>query len=191
MHPVERRIEELVREEISIVPYDSEWPRMFELEAANLRSLIPAGLAGRIEHFGSTAVPGLAAKPIVDILVEVRSLSEARDAIAPILQSTGAYEYFWRTDVSPPYAWFIKRDPQGRRTHHIHMVENESRLWERLLFRDYLREFPEEAFRYEQLKRELAGRHSADRISYTNAKAEFIMSLTQRARQYYGAQPIR
>ena len=108
----ENRVQQAVREDVVIVPYDYRWPELFRLEADYLRSCIPDGLLRRIEHFGSTAVPGLAAKPIIDLLVEVRSLRAARTAIAPILQAEG-YDYFWRPsfgdDVPPWYAFFIKR----------------------------------------------------------------------------------
>ncbi|MCI0391514.1 MAG: GrpB family protein [Acidobacteria bacterium] len=183
---LEQRIEEAIREEISIVPYNPEWPRLFESEAKELRRRFSVPLITRIEHFGSTAVPGLAAKPVVDILVEVSSLEETKRLIVPLLESEG-YEYFWRTDMGPPYAWFIKRDSQDRRAYHIHMVEADSNLWERLYFRDYLREFPDEARRYEELKRHLSEKYPNDRVAYTRGKAEFVVTLTERARQYYGA----
>lgn len=128
---------------------------------------------------------GLAAKPIVDMLVEVSSLEEAREVIAPILESAG-YDYFWRTDVSPAYAWFIKRDVKCARTHHIHMVEADSELWQRLRFRDYLREFPAEARRYEELKLELAAKFPNDRVAYTRGKSEFIKGAMEEALRYYG-----
>src|SRR6266511_2561876 len=90
---LEQRIEEAIREEISIVPYDSEWPALFRNEAMHLRSTLPRLLVGRIEHFGSTAVPGLAAKPIIDVLVEVTDLQATRERIAPALEAQG-YDYF-------------------------------------------------------------------------------------------------
>lgn len=178
-----QRIEEAIREEVLIVPYNPEWPALFEREAESLRRMLPASLIGRIEHFGSTAVPGLAAKPIIDILVEVRTLQETRKVIVPLLKSEG-YDYFWRTDSQPPYAWFIKRDSESKRSHHIHMVEADSKLWERLNFRDYLREFPDEAKRYEELKRTLAAKYANDRIAYTEGKTEFVVSVTERAGQH-------
>jgi GrpB-like predicted nucleotidyltransferase (UPF0157 family) len=181
---LEQRIEEAVREEISIVPYDPRWPDSFQTEVNFLLARLPRGLIGRIEHFGSTAVPGLAAKPIVDMLIEVTTLEDARSVIAPILEAEG-YDYFWRTDVSPPYAWFIKRDSAGNRTHHLHMVESDSELWNRLSFRDYLREFPEEAQAYAALKYSLAAKYPNDRISYTQAKTEFIQAVTETAREYF------
>jgi len=181
---LEQRIEEAVREEISIVPYDPGWPNLFMDEAEFLRGKLPKVLIIRIEHFGSTAVPGLAAKPVIDILVEVSSLQETRTQIAPILESEG-YDYFWRTDSPPAYAWFIKRNAEGKRTHHIHMVEADSKLWDRLYFRDYLKEFPDEAHCYAKLKQSLSEEYPNDRAAYTEGKAEFIASVTERAKQYY------
>jgi len=142
---LKERVRQLVDEEISIVPYNPQWPQVFEDEAVFLRKKLPRSLIRRIEHFGSTAVPGLFAKPIIDIMVEVASLEETKEHIVPILETEG-YEYFWRPafgdDVPPYYAWFIKRNFKGERTHHIHMVEADSELWDRLYFRDYLRQFP-------------------------------------------------
>lgn len=180
---LEQRIAEVIREEIDLSPYNLDWPRLFDLEAAFLRNFLPEGSIGRIEHFGSTAVPGLVAKPIVDLLVEVRSLTEAQELIAPALESQG-YDYFWRTDVSPPYAWFIKRNLEGKRTHHLHLVEANSILWERLLFRDYLRENPDIACRYASLKCLLAEQYPADRIAYTQGKTEFVVNITKQAKSF-------
>lgn len=184
---IEKRIQELVKEEISIVPYNPNWPRMFEDEADFLRAKLPKNLVKRIEHFGSTAVPGLSAKPIIDILVETTSLEETKKQIVPILIAEG-YEYFWRPaigDQPPYYAWFIKRGAQGQRTHHIHMVESDSELWDRLYFRDYLRQFPEEARRYDELKRDLSNKYSHDRVKYTVAKSDYIQTVTEKAKKYY------
>lgn len=183
---LEQRIEEAIREEISIAPYDSGWPNLYEHEAVSLRGKLPRSVVIKIEHFGSTAVPGLAAKPVIDVLVQVSSLAETKAQVVPILEAEG-YDYFWRTDVSPAYAWFIKRDAEGKRTHHIHMVEADSKLWERLYFRDYLREFPEEAKRYAELKQALAERYPKDRVAYTAGKAAYVTAITERAKRRYGA----
>jgi GrpB-like predicted nucleotidyltransferase (UPF0157 family) len=117
------------------------------------------------------------------MLVEVADLEAARSRIVPVLESQG-YEYFWRpigSEVKPPfYAWFIKRGPAGERTHHVHMVEPESRLWRRLWFRDYLRDHPEVAAEYGELKMELAREHRRDRVAYTEAKTEFIGRIMDR-----------
>jgi len=182
----QEKIAFLVSEEITIAEYDPRWPALFEQEAAFLRKTIPPNLITRIEHFGSTAVPGLPAKPIIDILVEVVSLKQAQRQIVPILEGEG-YEYFWRPvfgDDPPCYAWFIKRNANGVRTHHIHMVEQDSPLWERLCFRDYLRAFPDEAARYSLLKRSLANAFPRDRVTYTEKKTDYIASVTRRAKEY-------
>ena len=183
---LEQRIAEAIREEISITAYDPGWANLFESEAAFLRHKLPKSLVIKIEHFGSTAVPGLEAKPVIDILVEVSSVAETQEQVVPILEAEG-YDYFWRTDVSPAYPWFIKRDSAGKRTHHLHMVEADSKLWERLFFRDYLRDFPEEARCYAELKLGLAEKHPNDRVGYTSGKTGYVVAITERAKRHYGA----
>ena len=191
METPEERVQRVVREEVAIAPYDPAWPELFRQESKHLISCLPNELVRRIEHFGSTAVPGLAAKPIVDMLVEVTDLQETRARIAPVLAAQG-YDYFWRPthgDDGPPfYAWFIKRDPRtGVRTHHIHMVEARfADHWDRLFFRDYLIEHPEAARDYEALKRRLASATPRDRAAYTRGKTEFIARVTEEAKRYYG-----
>ena len=191
MEPLEQRIQRVVREDVAVVPYDPRWPELFRREKEHLRNCLPGNLIGRIEHFGSTAVPGLAAKPVVDILVEVADLQATRARIVPVLESQG-YDYFWRPtrgDDGPPfYAWFIKRDPSsGTRTHHIHMVEPHfAEHWDRLLFRDYLIDHPQAAEEYQNLKLRLAAAHPNDRVAYTKGKTAFILQVTEQARRFYG-----
>lgn len=179
---LEERVAEAVREDVAIVPYNPEWPEIFRKEADYLRSALPSSIIRRIEHFGSTAVPGLAAKPVIDMLVEVGSLDETKEKIVPVLENAG-YDYFWRPEFDGPpfYAWFIKRNAERVRTHHIHMAEASSKLWERLYFRDYLRDFPEEAEKYSRLKVSLAEKYPNDRIAYTKGKTEFVVSITGKA----------
>lgn len=192
METPEQRIQRLVREEVAIAPYSPAWPESFRLEKEHLVSCLPRDLIRRVEHFGSTAVPGLSAKPIVDMLVEVTDLQATKDRIAPVLEAQG-YEYFWRPthghDGPPFYAWFIKRDPRtGARTHHIHMVAGHfAEHWDRLLFRDYLIEHPEVAGEYETLKFSLASASPHDRVAYTQGKTEFIVRVTGEAKRHYGA----
>jgi GrpB-like predicted nucleotidyltransferase (UPF0157 family) len=186
MKSLSDRVQEAVREEVAIVPYDPRWPELFQREAEHLRSCIPTGLIRRIEHFGSTAVPGLDAKPIVDLLVEVTSLRAARRQIAPILQAQG-YDYFWRptfgNDTPPWYAFFIKRDQHGARTHHIHMMTRRRPFrehWDRLRFRDYLIAHPETAQEYARLKKQLAADHPNNRVAYSDGKSHFITAVMTR-----------
>lgn len=188
METPEQRIQRVVGEEVTIAPYDPAWPGLFHEEKEHLLACLPNDLIRRVEHFGSTAVPGLAAKPIVDMLVEVSDLQATRDRIAPVLESQG-YDYFWRPthgdDVPPFYAWFIKRTPRtGARTHHIHMVERQfTEHWDRLLFRDYLVEHAEVARGYEALKLRLASASPRDRVAYTRGKTDFIERVTELAKR--------
>ncbi len=186
MKSLEQRISDALREEVSLTPYDPAWPKLFGDEAEFLWATLPKTIIKRIEHFGSTAVPGLAAKAVIDLLVEVSSLEETTRQVVPLLESHG-YDYFWRTDVKVPYPWFIKRDAKGKRTHHIHMVEADSKWWDRLYFRDYLRIFDDDARRYENLKRTLAEKYPNDRQGYTDGKSEFIVVLTEQAKQYFSS----
>ena len=188
METLEKKVARVVKEEVVVVPYDPSWPEVFEWERLHLLSCLPPDLVKRIEHFGSTAVPGLSAKSIVDILVEVTSLDETKQKIVPILEAQG-YDYFWRPswgdDTPPFYAWFIKRDKDRNRTHHIHMVEADFEHWDRLLFRDYLIEHPDVVREYGNLKKKLSDAHYSDRIAYTQAKSDFIRRVTEKAKHYY------
>ena len=186
---LDERIARVTSEKVSLAPYNPEWPLLFEEEKQHLLNCLPDALVVRIEHFGSTAIPDMPAKPIVDMLVEVASLQGTRAVIAPILEEQG-YDYFWRPiggdDVPPYYAWFIKRDELGVRSHHIHMVEKHFEHWDGLLFRDYLIEHDEVAAEYGRLKHRLNRKLDGDRIAYTLAKSEFVMGVTALARQHYG-----
>lgn len=191
MANLEERIRRVVQEDVAIVSYDSRWPELFLREKAHLLSCLPNDLIRRIEHFGSTAVPGLAAKPIIDLLVEVTDLEATKLRIAPVLESQG-YDYFWRPthgeDGPPFYAWFIKRDAaSGLRTHHLHMVEGHFvEHWDRLLFRDYLVAHPQVAQEYLALKLHLVATYPNDRVAYTRGKTEFVNKITEQAKRHAG-----
>ena len=188
METIEEKIARVVKEDVAIVPYDFRWPEKFEQERLHLLACLPPDSVRRIEHFGSTAVPGLSAKPIVDILVEVKSLEDTQEKIVPILEAQG-YDYFWRPswggDTPPFYAWFIKRDARGKRTHHIHKVEADFSHWDRLLFRDYLIAHPDVARDYSELKEKLAVAYHNDRPAYTDAKTDFVVAITEKAKKHY------
>jgi GrpB-like predicted nucleotidyltransferase (UPF0157 family) len=164
-------------EPIYLVPYDGTWPCHFEEERDRLARTLSPWLAGPIEHIGSTAVPGLTAKPVIDIMAGVRDLPSSLDARAALASLD--YVYFpYRPDVMH---WFCKPSP-ARRTHHLHLVPIESALWaERLVFRDYLRSSPAAAAEYAVLKTSLAARHQFDREAYTDAKSAFVHSILDRA----------
>lgn len=184
---LKKRIEELVKEDVDIVSYNKNWPKIYIKEKNHLMRILPPSIVKRIEHFGSTSIVNIPSKPVIDILVEVTSLVKTKKRIVPIMENLG-YEYFWRPTIGnePPfYAWFIKRDRRGQRTHHIHMVESDSKLWDRLLFRDYLNEFPKKAKQYGELKISLSKKYPNDRVAYTKGKTEFIQKTTKEAKKYY------
>jgi len=181
---LDARIARMVREEIRVVDPDPRWPDEAEREIAGLIRAL-GDLIGRIEHFGSTAVPNLAAKPIIDLLAEAVDLDVARDEAPRVLVPLG-YEFFWRptgTDRRPFYAWFVKRGPTGERTHHIHIVGSGYPQWDSLIFRDRLRARADEAAEYGDLKRRLAAEHPHDRGAYTQGKSEFIRRVMERSRR--------
>jgi GrpB-like predicted nucleotidyltransferase (UPF0157 family) len=159
---------------VEIVPYDPSWPIRFEEEAGIIRRALARWLVGTIEHIGSTAIPGLSAKPVIDILAGVRTLDESRLAIAAA------------TDLGYCYApyqaefehWFCKPSPAFR-THHLHLISVGTPQWFRpIAFRDYLRDHANVAGEYDALKRRLAQEHRLDRETYTEAKRPFINRIT-------------
>ena len=165
---------------IEIVDPDPGWPAAFAAEKRRIEAMLERKDWLAIEHFGSTAVPGLAAKPIIDMLMAVPSLALARESFPDRL---ARLDYvFWADDPKRDRLYFVKgMPPYGeRRTHHLHVCERPSAMWDRLKFRDYLRARPDEAARYAALKRDLAARHADDREAYTDAKAEFIGSIMDR-----------
>ncbi len=157
-------------EPIRISPYDARWPELFERERAALEGAIGGWASGGIHHVGSTAVPGLDAKPIVDILVGVEDLETSRACFEPLAD----LEYLYAPYLPDEMHWFCKPHPQ-RRTHHLHLVPTDSRRFDdELAFRDRLRADPELAADYATLKQRLAARFENDREAYTEAKAKFI-----------------
>jgi GrpB-like predicted nucleotidyltransferase (UPF0157 family) len=165
---------------IVIVDYDSCWPTMFDVERTRLHDAVGGWVCG-IEHIGSTAVPRLAAKPVIDILVGVRALADAdAHCIAPIVAL--GYEYIFEFEkFIPERRYFRRLTEEKNHIHHIHLVEKGSNFWQRhLLFRDYLRAHPDRASQYEALKRRLAPQFS-DVNDYAKAKTEFIRAIETQA----------
>lgn len=162
---------------VELVAYRAGWPAAFVAEATVLRNLLAPWLVGPVEHIGSTAVPGMTSKPVIDIMAPVASLDESRPAIDRV--ATAGYVHFpYRPDVMH---WFCKPSP-AHRTHHLHLVPFGSSLWTaRLAFRDALRRHPALAAEYAQLKMELARRHRTDREAYTDGKTEFVDTVLRRA----------
>jgi GrpB-like predicted nucleotidyltransferase (UPF0157 family) len=170
-----RQVEDLVE----VVSYDPEWSSRFEIECGVLELVLAPWLHGGIHHVGSTAVPGLAAKPIIDMVAGVRDLDQAHAAFDPLREH--GYEYTsHRRDIAHHFA---KPPPElGESTHSLHLTEPRSDLWrERLAFRDALRNDPGLAVEYEALKRRLVQVHANDVKAYTDGKRAFVARVLHAA----------
>ncbi len=157
-------------EPIRLIPYDPAWPGRFDEERGALDDAIGEWVVGGIHHVGSTAVPGLDAKPIIDILVGVRGLEESRACFKPLAR----LGYMYAPYLPEEMHWFCKPHP-SRRTHHLHLVPVGSKRYrDELAFRDRLRADARLAGQYVTLKRSLASRFAQDREAYTEAKSDFV-----------------
>lgn len=169
-------------DDVHLVEYDPSWPDRFHEIADWLRNTISPDIALRIEHYGSTAIPGIPAKPVIDILTEVPSFAEARHNLIPLFNRPEC-EYWWYDE----HMVFIIRDGStGLRTHHIHAAPEGHRVWEGLLFRDCLRKHPDDAQRYAAFKYRLAESHGNDRETYTKLKTDFVREITDKASKHEG-----
>jgi GrpB-like predicted nucleotidyltransferase (UPF0157 family) len=161
---------------ITVVDYDPHWPALFEALRAEVAKAL-GDLALAIEHVGSTAVPGLAAKPIIDIDVLLRSASDLSACIERL--ATLGYEH--RGDLGIPEREAFAAPPD-RPTHHLYVCPPESREFRRhVALRNYLRTHPSDASSYAELKRSLASRYRDERSAYADGKREFIESLLRTA----------
>ena len=174
------------QDSIVIEPHDSGWAEAFEIQRAAVEGVLAGSLAARIQHIGSTSVPGLFAKPIIDML----ALIQDYDAFAPALLKLERIR--WMLSPEPGDAdrrkWSVCFPTVEHRTHHLHVVEHNSTSWrDWLLFRDYLRAHREEALRYAELKQDLAAADRSDRVLYRSGKAPLIGELMERARAWSDA----
>lgn len=166
---------------MKIVAYDLQWPVEFATEATRIADAL-AGQVLAIEHVGSTAVEGLAAKPVIDIQVGVRTL-DATPEIVAALAALG-YDYVPELEDTFPKRRYFRKPSGRRRTHQVHLVErSDADWWDRhVAFRDWLRAHPEDRDAYGALKRQLASKFRNDREAYTNAKTEFVSGILTKVR---------
>jgi GrpB-like predicted nucleotidyltransferase (UPF0157 family) len=165
---------------VRIVPHDIEWARLYQHERARLAETLGPHVLD-IQHVGSTAIPGILAKPILDIALAVAHFEAATVCIAP-LEECG---YLYRGENGIPRRhYFVLRAPHSDTTQvHLHMHEIHSFEWVNLLlFRDYLRAHPQEAQSYQKLKQTLATQFRHDRQAYTEGKAAFVANILDLAR---------
>jgi GrpB-like predicted nucleotidyltransferase (UPF0157 family) len=160
-------------EPVEVVEYDPAWPERFAEERDRIAARLgPPALA--IEHIGSTAVAGLPAKPIIDIMVGVADIERSGQAVAALIDLGYDYAPEFESDI-PERRYFYKGTPH---THHVHMVARASDFFDRhLAFRDHLRAHPEAAAEYSRLKRGLAARYRNDRDAYTEGKRSFVEAV--------------
>ena len=158
---------------IKLVSYNPSWPVDAELAGRYIMDLC-GDTINRVEHYGSTSIPGMPAKPVIDLLVEVKSLLKAITLLLPVISRTKNLELWW---YGGHYV-LIKRDEKTRiRTHHFHLATKQHRIWQGLKFRDLLRTNPDMAGAYADLKLKLAEEYYYDRERYTMEKSDFIRKI--------------
>ncbi|WP_126452594.1 GrpB family protein [Sulfuriflexus mobilis] len=164
------------RASVILEKYDPSWPERFEIEKNHLIAIVGEWNFGGIEHVGSTAVPDMVAKPVIDVMFGVKSLEGSKPAIETLVEH--GYEYWpYKTDVMH---WFCKPS-DAFRTHHLHLIPFESPLWKaRIKFRDILRSDKIIATQYANLKRKLATSYKEDRETYTEKKWPFVQQVLRR-----------
>src|SRR5579871_440110 len=167
----------LSSEIVFVCPYTPEWRQVFIEEQARLHACVGNDVLD-IQHVGSTSIPGMAAKPILDIAIAVADFEGAARCVQP-LELLG---YLYRGENGIPRRhYFVKGDP---RTHHVHMVEIQSENWATMIcFRDYLRQHPDVAQAYEALKQRLAEQFPTNRIAYQEGKEVFIQQVVRIAQE--------
>jgi len=165
----------LEKGKVMLVPYNKNWPALYRAERKLLKAKL-GKLAVAIAHVGSTAVPGLSAKPILDIMLAVRSLNKAEKNSARFKRC--GYRVKPRKEDPVTGRIFCSKDTDGLRSIHLHVTEVNSRFWkDHLRFRDLLRKDPKTARAYARLKFRLAKRFPHDRTAYIEGKAKFILKV--------------
>lgn len=171
---------------VEVVPHDPRWRDSFDAEARDIAVALGDN-AVAIHHIGSTAIPGIHAKPVVDLLVEVRDVA-GLDARSPAIEALG-YEAMGEYGI-PGRRYFRKGDREGSRTHHVHAFEaGSAEAVRHLAFRDYLIAHPEDAQRYSDLKRKLAAEHPRNIDGYMDGKDGFIREMDRRAAEWRASRP--
>ncbi len=165
---------------VELVPYNPEWSQLADQETKRILENLSIPVIG-IYHIGSTSVPGIKAKPILDFVLEVENLEDVIENVE-LFKKLG---YSSKGEFGIPGRQFFTKDTNGDRTHHLHVFQQGHPDIERhLVFRDYLRANPDAAREYERLKEELARRFPKASGSYTEAKSEFILSMDEVARYW-------
>ncbi|NES19869.1 MAG: GrpB family protein [Symploca sp. SIO3E6] len=170
---------------VEVVPHDPTWQEAFRMESKRVADAL-GEIFVAIHHIGSTAIPGIYAKPIIDILVEVQDITQV-DEQSSAMESLG-YQVMGEYGI-PERRFFRKDNQAGVRTHHIHIFEvGSAQVKRHLAFRDYMIAHTEAAQRYSELKRELAREHPQNIDGYIDGKDSFIKEIDLKAAQWSGTQ---
>jgi len=166
--------------EVELVPHNPEWSQLAEEEAKRILEQLSIPVIG-VYHIGSTSIPGIKAKPILDFVIEVEDL----DDIIRSTEMLGELGYISKGEYGIPGRQFFTKDTDGERSHHLHVFQQGHPDIERhLVFRDFLRANPEAAQKYEIIKEKLAKRFPKESGNYTEAKSDFILSMDEVARYW-------
>jgi len=167
----------LKRGTVALEKHNKGWAAAFEEEKANLEQLL-SDVALDIQHFGSTSIPDLSAKAIIDVLMAIRSLRDV-GKMRNILESAG---YECRENGSDDMQVLFAKGPEVKRTHYLHITTQDSSVWKNALaFRDFLRTHPNELRRYEEIKQKLAERYPDNRMMYTAGKRDYVQEVLSKA----------
>jgi GrpB-like predicted nucleotidyltransferase (UPF0157 family) len=169
----------LKRGTVKLSPYSKEWAILFEKEKSILQNAL-SWVALDIQHVGSTAIPDMPSKPIIDIAIGIKTIKDLRDWIKP-LQKAG---YLLRENASNCRVLCFAKGSEDKRTYYLHLVKYHGEIWNNYLaFRDYLMINRESAQQYSPLKEKLAEKYSDNRGKYTTAKADFVRKTIKTARK--------
>ena len=162
---------------IEVVPYNPEWPSLFQAESKDIRRVFGDEIIA-IHHIGSTAIPDIKAKPVLDFLVVVQHITNV-NGYNPAMMRLG-YEPLGENGI--PGRRYFRKDTNGVRSHHVHIFQvGHPEIDRHILFREYLRSHPEDAHAYSQLKESLAHQYRLDPPGYNDAKSTFIQEIDRKA----------
>lgn len=159
---------------VEIKPYDQDWPQLYQIEKKLIAETLEEGMISRIEHFGSTSVPGLSSKDTIDILMEVQFEEVQNQKLIELMKKL-SYDFNWQNEGDNSHMIFLKGyDLSGpkKQTFHVHAGPKDHPIWDRLYFRDYLIRHKKVAMQYGELKKELAEKYRHDRVAYRVEKRD-------------------
>ncbi|RPI16384.1 MAG: GrpB family protein [Ignavibacteriae bacterium] len=171
----------LPRDIVRLSLYSKRWVKIYKDEEKLLHEAL-GGIALDIQHVGSTSIPGLISKPVIDIAVAVKTFSDCDKCIGPLIE----LGYHYRHGAGVKGGYHFAKGPESNRTHYVHVEELFGKMWyDHILFRNYLRAHSEAMEKYAELKIQLAEKFPADRPAYLEGKSGFITEVVEKARIEY------